>query len=217
MAQMQELALTQTSPSKYDGFIDEESLYQQPYSDSKTRDSSFTHSHSPQQRYFGNNKVFFWRNNQPLCNFGPHWYVFLPTWIFLIAGGFYCYAQFASNISLTTHLVTISVILWEGFIYMLTALKNPGIASAENPNDPRLESLAQDRRFCPKCRVIRDETTAHCWDCNVCIRGYDHHCPWTGKCIGAGNLYPFYLFLGSTAAYMVYFMMFTFDASLPKR
>jgi hypothetical protein len=27
------------------------------------------------------------------------------------------------------------------------------------------------------------------------IIGYDHHCPFTSKCIGSGNLCPFYVFL----------------------
>jgi uncharacterized membrane protein len=44
----------------------------------------------------------------------------------------------------------------------------------------------------------------HCSDCNVCVSNYDHHCPWTSKCIGGGNLYHFYIFLGMTPIYMIY-------------
>lgn len=32
-------------------------------------------------------------------------------------------------------------------------------------------------------------------DCRVCIEGYDHHCPWTGKCVGRGNVRYFYAWL----------------------
>lgn len=32
-------------------------------------------------------------------------------------------------------------------------------------------------------------------DCRVCIEGYDHHCPWTGKCVGKGNVRYFYAWL----------------------
>ena len=45
----------------------------------------------------------------------------------------------------------------------------------------------------------------HCQDCGVCIEEHDHHCPWTSKCIGRGNLYPFYVFVFSTL--MLFFFM----------
>lgn len=32
-------------------------------------------------------------------------------------------------------------------------------------------------------------------DCHVCVEGYDHHCPWTGKCIGKRNVRYFYAWL----------------------
>ncbi|CAD7953661.1 unnamed protein product [Amoebophrya sp. A120] len=46
----------------------------------------------------------------------------------------------------------------------------------------------------------------HCEFCDTCIQDFDHHCPWTGKCIGAGNIVSFYRFLsfsGCTILYMV--------------
>ena len=33
--------------------------------------------------------------------------------------------------------------------------------------------------------------------------GHDHHCPWTGKCIGKYNLIPFYIFVVSTLIFIV--------------
>ena len=35
----------------------------------------------------------------------------------------------------------------------------------------------------------------HCKRCDVCIKGYDHHCPWVSKCIGASNIKRFYFFV----------------------
>lgn len=32
----------------------------------------------------------------------------------------------------------------------------------------------------------------------------DHHCPWTGKCIGRDNLKAFYYFLASTLIFMIF-------------
>jgi hypothetical protein len=37
---------------------------------------------------------------------------------------------------------------------------------------------------CARCRVLRAAGTHHCYDCDVCVEELDHHCPWTGKCIG---------------------------------
>ena len=49
----------------------------------------------------------------------------------------------------------------------------------------------------------------HCDDCDVCIEEYDHHCPWTSKCIGRGNLIPFYVFVGSTLILFFYLIVMT--------
>ena len=32
----------------------------------------------------------------------------------------------------------------------------------------------------------------HCEDCEVCIEQYDHHCVFFSKCIGGGNIIPFW-------------------------
>ena len=52
-----------------------------------------------------------------------------------------------------------------------------------------------------------DENTGHCVDCNLCVEGYDHHCPWTGKCIGKKNLTYFYAFLMSILFVFGYFVL----------
>jgi hypothetical protein len=44
-------------------------------------------------------------------------------------------------------------------------------------------------------------------DCRACIDGYDHHCPWTGKCIGRGNVKYFYAWLFFLVLAFVYEMI----------
>lgn len=46
--------------------------------------------------------------------------------------------------------------------------------------------------------------TQHCPDCDVCVTEYDHHCPWTSKCIGGGNIVRFYIFLAMVPIYLIY-------------
>jgi hypothetical protein len=58
--------------------------------------------------------------------------------------------------------------------------------------------------FCRKCRFHVARGSFHCVYCDVCIEGYDHHCPWTSKCIGKNNLIRFYLFVFLTPILMVY-------------
>ncbi|KAF4035570.1 DHHC domain-containing protein [Phytophthora infestans] len=45
------------------------------------------------------------------------------------------------------------------------------------------------------CEVRRPLNASHCSDCGVCVRELDHHCPWTGKCVGERTIKWFYVFL----------------------
>lgn len=58
--------------------------------------------------------------------------------------------------------------------------------------------------MCSKCGFAVPRSSFHCRDCDVCILGYDHHCPWTSKCIGKNNLCRFYTFLAFTPIFLVY-------------
>lgn len=60
-------------------------------------------------------------------------------------------------------------------------------------------------RRCKKCNILiyKNMGVCHCLTCNICVMDHDHHCPWTGKCIGKYNLYPFYVFVCSLFAYFV--------------
>ena len=55
----------------------------------------------------------------------------------------------------------------------------------------------ENYKFCPECKFYYDlnKNVNHCFDCGICIEGYDHHCPWVSKCIGNKNLYSFYCFM----------------------
>ena len=85
--------------------------------------------------------------------------------------------------------------------YLCTALLNPGIPNRDyysktfikNNSDLPSSSVVK----CSKCNIIVPRTfrISHCNICQVCVKNHDHHCPWTGKCIGERNLMPFYLFL----------------------
>jgi hypothetical protein len=46
--------------------------------------------------------------------------------------------------------------------------------------------------FCINCQIVQHLNTVHCLICNKCIEGFDHHCFWINRCIGAKNKNYFY-------------------------
>ena len=102
--------------------------------------------------------------------------------------------------------------------YLITVLINPGIPNRsyyanhfyQKNNDKPPSGLIQ----CSKCNIITPKTFQlnHCDVCNVCVMKQDHHCPWTGKCIGKYNIVFFYCFLGGLLGYIfmsfITFLMF---------
>lgn len=77
--------------------------------------------------------------------------------------------------------------------YFFAAMLNPGIEMSQ-VRDDELDPEEPDN-YCDLCAVYKGIRTEHCGECGVCIVNYDHHCPWTSKCIGKGNLMHFYGFL----------------------
>lgn len=68
----------------------------------------------------------------------------------------------------------------------MTACSDPGIVFE---SDIDLEAgMSVMMIECGRCDMKRPNTASHCYDCNVCVDELDHHCPWTGKCIGKKNL-----------------------------
>lgn len=84
-------------------------------------------------------------------------------------------------------------------VYLLTALKNPGIIVP-----PKIQPESESMFTCSRCKATKVKGSFHCVDCDVCIRGWDHHCVWTGKCIGEGNMNNFWFFLAWTLVFLSY-------------
>ncbi|KAK1742897.1 DHHC family palmitoyltransferase [Skeletonema marinoi] len=74
-----------------------------------------------------------------------------------------------------------------------------GVSTAENNITARA-----GWRYCDLCSVYQPPSAMHCPECNVCIEGYDHHCPWMGQCIGKKNFTSFMMFNCSWLFYLLY-------------
>lgn len=111
--------------------------------------------------------------------------------------------------------------LWVMFLVKISAicfLLNLMKVSFTNPGHvirtPPIEDQPPGYYRCEICWVSREEarkhSIVHCDDCNVCTRGYDHHCVVLGNCVGARNLWNFnlmlFLFIGTV--FMVYVGLF---------
>ena len=66
-------------------------------------------------------------------------------------------------------------------------------------------------RECSQCDLYRPPGAQHCYDCQVCVEDLDHHCPWTGKCIGKKNISCFYAFLFTLTVHIIVVGKFFFD------
>ena len=76
------------------------------------------------------------------------------------------------------------------FSILIIFLINPGIPSRKFFSKNYKIKENQMYYCCNKCNIVApvELNTAHCELCNICILNYDHHCIWTGKCIGKGNI-----------------------------
>ena len=92
--------------------------------------------------------------------------------------------------------------------YIYTVLINPGIPEKiyyiPNFKHQKIGDIKKWNK-CTKCNILipKKFKAVHCEYCEVCVREQDHHCPWTGKCIGKYNLISFYIFVNSLLVYLI--------------
>ena len=141
------------------------------------------------------------------CIIGPDWGCSCATIALIVIPTSVHYA-FVIRPMIHSNLLTIPVgvvAFVTGFgllaAYLAVATADPGIIPRRAflpPGEVRPNNMS----LCGKCNVYRPPNATHCSTCNVCILGLDHHCPWTGKCIGKRNLCLFYLFLSAIVVHM---------------
>ena len=88
--------------------------------------------------------------------------------------------------------------------FTLAACSDPGVIPPRSPSlpPPKPPEGGPRMSLCTHCNVLRPPGAVHCHDCKVCVLELDHHCPWTGKCIGKRNLKFFYAFLTTLCTHL---------------
>ena len=163
--------------------------------------------------------LFSDKYGNPLIMIGPHW----PMYVFfcggVTAGYILFFINFFSKLNIIIKLFGIFSFLMYFISYTGTFCLNPGY-----PKRDENSLVGKPRVIYKRClycdiweRVDMDIT--HCYDCGVCVEGYDHHCPWTGKCIGKNTIKYFYTFITSVLVVFVFFVcaLVNIDLNTPKK
>jgi len=127
---------------------------------------------------------------------------------------FVCWPMW-SSLSPAFLIVTVCFVVLVETLHFLAAFTDPGVIPKGDVEDPDSDSerevtTVMGRKvysvYCRTCHIWRPPRTHHCADCDRCIIGFDHHCAWTGNCVGARNYRWFFYFVVSTAVYSTYVM-----------
>jgi palmitoyltransferase ZDHHC9/14/18 len=161
------------------------------------------------ERDYGNFSCFLFYKNDPLIVIGPDWCYFILLSCFTFSSFYFIFIFYKNNFDFYIWLLGVCLYVTHMISYVLSVFKNPGIPSNNYYEDYFLnQDSNKSYDFCTLCKSLinmdSSYITYHCNYCNVCIEGYDHHCPWTTKCIGKGNLISFYVFVTSTLTYIIY-------------
>lgn len=106
------------------------------------------------------------------------------------------------HLVLGTYLLASIVGNWVMVMLTNTSTERVVVPVPRRPSD--VDMTSRDKwRFCPVCESFQPPRTWHCGTCNKCILKRDHHCLFTGCCVGHRNQRYFlllvaYLFVATT-------------------
>ena len=134
---------------------------------------------------------FMFRKGKPLISIGPDWKYCLSIIMFtvilsILGSVVLAYFSIKSFIfGAILMLINLSVLLY----ILLRSSSYPDLKVDKND----IERVFRNKQlWWRKWKVIKDDTTIHCDDCDIWITNYDHHCPWMSKCIcGTTNYYSY--------------------------
>ena len=183
------------------------------------RDSCIKKIFCSKIKKMGNLRVFLFINNQPLIVLGNKSTYLILLYHVLMHITFIIFRIFIMNEVDKGMKYSLSLLYYISVIcHTIIFLINPGIPSIEryskiflkSENYLKLKEEEQkDYYSCEECNILihNSDKIEHCDECNICIKKYDHHCFWTGKCITKNTLFLFYGFAFSTLFYILWLFL----------
>jgi len=166
---------------------------------------------SPKPYYFykklGKTYTFFGdKDGSPLIVIGPHWPMY--AWFCTIMSAIYIFflTHYWNYLNILFKIAGVGSFLTYFISYTYIFLLNPGIPKYDE--NAILGKPREKYSICKPCGIWRnlEKNVYHCFDCDICVEEYDHHCPWTGKCIAKKNINAFYIFLVSILGAFCFFV-----------
>ena len=156
-------------------------------------------------------------NGEPLIVIGPHWPFTICVMIFIDAIIFFYFHFLKNLLYYTVYKIGLYISFAQILSYVLIFILNPGIPQKElwienyfkNRNSTSISDDGDSYRICNICKIVRrnKDNTQHCEECNICIKGVEHHCSWISKCISSKNKRLYFVFLISTFLLLLYFIL----------
>ena len=205
-----EISKDSNAPPKFEDIVEIKNYY------NKNTDDNLTNYNQKKNK---SKKLGFWckiightlcifsdKFGNPLIMIGPHWPMYVCFCGLITAGYLSFFYNFCKNLNLFFKIFGISSYALYFISYTGTFILNPGYPER---NEESLKGTPRIKyKFCIECNIwVRiDRDISHCAECGVCVEGYDHHCPWTGKCIGRKTIKYFYAFITSVFIVFFYFV-----------
>ena len=159
---------------------------------------------------YGKYKIFKYDSKgEPLFVLGPDYMFFIV--ILIINLIYFLFLSFLLILCTNYYVSIIGVILniIQFGSTFICGIINPGLPKKELQNEQLLINEPNRYIRCNFCFFIIDKSKhyVHCDRCECCCEGYDHHCPWTSKCVGRGNIFYFYGMLVMVSIVFVYLII----------
>ena len=149
--------------------------------------------------------LFFDKYSNPIFIIGPHWPMFIFVITTISSLMLFIYIKYWKYLNFYFKLFG-SINFWLAFIsYVYTSIINPGYP--RNTLGRTFGIPKNDYYFCDHCKFYLKKSSygTHCDFCDICIEDYDHHCAWTGHCIGKNNKISFFIMVPAIFILLVYF------------